>query len=207
MRRHRELLWDAVLALFVLAAAVVLVRYLGVHGDRAPGAGEAEDRAVEAVQRLGGKVIRDEKAPDKPVIAVSLNTAAVTDAVLKELAGLKQLRTLDLRGTQITNTGLKELAGLQQLQELDLTDTRATCAGLQVLAGLQQLQTLSIDSRQIPASQVQGRWQLHLEGLSRLQHLKTLYVNKTHMLGQGMTKFIMHCLEKALPRCRIILRP
>ena len=32
----------------------------------------------------------------------------VTDAGVKELAGLKSLQTLDLRDTQVTDAGLKE---------------------------------------------------------------------------------------------------
>ena len=44
----------------------------------------------------------------------------MTDAGLKELAGLTQLQTLNLAGTKVTDAGLKELAGLTQLQTLDL---------------------------------------------------------------------------------------
>ena len=48
----------------------------------------------------------------------------MTDAGLKELAGLQELQTLDLGGTQVTDAGLKELAGLKSLQTLDLTARR-----------------------------------------------------------------------------------
>jgi hypothetical protein len=37
----------------------------------------------------------------------------VTDAGLKQLNGLKCLRTLDLGGTKVTDAGLKELSGLK----------------------------------------------------------------------------------------------
>ena len=43
------------------------------------------------------------------VTALDLSRTQVTDAGLKELAGLKQLTTLDLRGAQVTDAGLKEL--------------------------------------------------------------------------------------------------
>jgi hypothetical protein len=42
----------------------------------------------------------------------------VTDVVLKELAGLKQLQLLFLRGTQVTDAGLKELK--QALPKCDI---------------------------------------------------------------------------------------
>ena len=47
----------------------------------------------------------------------------MTDAGLKELAGLKSLQTLNLSNTKVTDAGLKELAGLKSLQALDLNDT------------------------------------------------------------------------------------
>ncbi|HEV3080227.1 MAG TPA: hypothetical protein VGY66_10625 [Gemmataceae bacterium] len=59
----------------------------------------------------------------------------MTDAGLKELAGLKNLQTLELAGTAVTDTGLKELAGLKSLQRLNLTYTRVTDKGLKELAG------------------------------------------------------------------------
>jgi hypothetical protein len=122
MRRHQELLCDAGLALFVLAAAAAVVRYLGVHDTSAREVFEAE--AVRAIERVGGKVIRDEKAPGKPVIAVFLNTPAMTDAGLEVLGELKQLQELDLTGSRVTASGLKELAGLQQLRTLHLGETQ-----------------------------------------------------------------------------------
>jgi hypothetical protein len=49
-----------------------------------------------------------------------MNRSQVTDARLKDLAGLNQLQTLDLSHTPVTDAGLKELAGLNQLQSLSL---------------------------------------------------------------------------------------
>ncbi len=55
----------------------------------------------------------------------------VTDTGLKELAGLKGLRELDLlECKQVTDAGLKELEGLKDLQELTLAGTKVTTAGV-----------------------------------------------------------------------------
>jgi internalin A len=54
----------------------------------------------------------------------------VTDAGLKELAALKQLQTLYLRGRSVTDAGLKEMAALKQLQTLCLYNTEVTDAGV-----------------------------------------------------------------------------
>jgi hypothetical protein len=52
---------------------------------------------------------------------------------VKELAGLKGLRSLDLGRTRITDAGLKELAGLKDLRVLDLGETQITPAGVAAL--------------------------------------------------------------------------
>jgi hypothetical protein len=192
MRNHREVLWDAVLALFVLAAAVVLVRYLGVHDNPEREVLEAE--AVQAIQRLGGKVTRDEKAPGKSVIAVFLNTPAMTDAGLEVLGELKQLRELDLTGSRVTASGLNELAGLQQLQTLHLGETQWR---------------FSANDRS---------WRVNLglsEALVRLRQLKTLHLHLDEVAKKGWVipvenmrqgeEWVQRWVQKHLPGCRVIV--
>ena len=58
--------------------------------------------------------------------------------VVGKLPAPEQGFGLDLSFTQVTDAGLKELAGLKQLQVLDLAHTRVTDAGLKELAGLKQ---------------------------------------------------------------------
>jgi hypothetical protein len=74
-------------------------------------ADEAEDNAVKAVEKLSGRVEHDDKAPGKPVAAVDLHECKrVTDASLKELAGLKGLQTLNLLDCKgVTYPGVAEL--------------------------------------------------------------------------------------------------
>ena len=78
-------------------------------------ADDAEDKAVAFVEKLGGKVYRDEKAPGNLVNAVILQRTKVTDAGLKELATLKSLTALDLSSTKVTDAGVKELATITTL--------------------------------------------------------------------------------------------
>ena len=92
-------------------------------------ADEAEEKAVKAIEKLGGRIARDMKAKDKPIVSVHLSFTQVTDAGLKDLAGLKQLQTLDLFGTQVTDAGLKHLAGLKRLRTLVLGSTQVTGKG------------------------------------------------------------------------------
>ena len=74
------------------------------------GAARADEAsAVKAVEKLGGKVTRDDKLPGKPVIGVNLGGTGVTDAGLKELKELKQLTTLGLHDAKVTADGVADL--------------------------------------------------------------------------------------------------
>jgi len=60
-------------------------------------AGRADEAAaVKAIEKLGGRVTRDDNRPGKPVVFVDLRGPQVTDAGLKELKGLKSLQSLNL---------------------------------------------------------------------------------------------------------------
>jgi hypothetical protein len=71
-------------------------------------------------------------APEKP-FGLSFENTSLTDAGLKELAGLENLTSLDLRHTKVTDAGLKELAGLKNLILLVLEETKVTGAGVKEL--------------------------------------------------------------------------
>jgi hypothetical protein len=92
-------------------------------------ADEAEDKAVKFIKKLDGRILRDEKAKDNPIVGVGLGRTKVTDAGLKHLAGLKQLQLLVLTNTNVTDAGLKHLAGLKQLRFLNLSGTKVTDKG------------------------------------------------------------------------------
>ena len=89
-----------------------------------------------------------------PAFGLSLRYTELTDAGLKELAGLKSLQTLDLYHTQVTDVGLKELAGLKSLQALDLGETKVTDGGVhelqQALPGCRITRSKHLDPADIP---------------------------------------------------------
>ena len=64
---------------------------------------------------------------------------------MKELAGLTELRLLDLSHAKISDAGLRHLAGLRRLQSLRLYDVaNVTDAGLAHLKGLTDLRELNL---------------------------------------------------------------
>ena len=94
---------------------------------------DQEEKAVNAILQLGGRVTRDENLPGRPVVKVDLGLPRITDAGLKDLKELKGLRELWLDSTKITDAGLKELKELKELERLELSSTKVTDAGLKEL--------------------------------------------------------------------------
>ncbi|MBM3979676.1 MAG: hypothetical protein FJ304_05225, partial [Planctomycetes bacterium] len=87
-----------------LMAGVFLCSSAPVRAD------DAEDEAAALIAQLGGTVTRDEKAPGKPVVTVSLTASSFglidpkfTDELLKVLATFKSLATLHLGGSDVTD--------------------------------------------------------------------------------------------------------
>lgn len=79
-------------------------------------------------------------APIAPLIVeAELARTKVTDAGLKSLAKLPNLRALDLTRTAVTSAGLASLTGLKNLEALNLTDTAIDDAGVAKLKALPAL--------------------------------------------------------------------
>jgi hypothetical protein len=106
----------------------------------------AEDRALRLVDDAGGVVTRDEAAADKPVVAVSLCGATVSDDLLKGLAALPHVRTLDLcRADGLTSKRVKFLAELKELESLNVSRCpNVTGHGLYKLSALKNLRVLDV---------------------------------------------------------------
>jgi Leucine-rich repeat (LRR) protein len=149
-----------------------------------------EAQAIKAIEKFGGKVVRDDNAPDRPVVEVDLSYTEFTDAGLKRLAPLKRLQTLKLTRTRVTDAGLKELASLKTLQTLTLAGTQVTDAGLKELAGLKSLRLLFLDSTRVTDA--------GLRELAELKSLQFLDLAGTQVTDAGVAE-----LRKALPKCKI----
>ena len=133
-------------------AAMFLVGFLA--------ADEAEDKAIVAINKLGGKT------KGMPVTEVRLVGTKITDAELEDLAAFKQLHKLWLQDTQGTDVGLMYLPPLQQLKELYAHGTKVTDDFMEHLAALEQLEKLSLERTGVTDAGL-----LHLAALKQLQRL------------------------------------
>jgi hypothetical protein len=122
----------AQMAVFAVLTAVFMgASHLGSITPRGQQAAvSAEEKAIEAIEELGGKFSTDDEDEDDPVVSVSLRGTKATDADLAHLKSFPKLRSLDLSATQITDAGLAHLKKLNQLQTLTLTGTKVTNAGV-----------------------------------------------------------------------------
>ncbi len=71
-----------------------------------------ESQAVREIEQLGGQVTRDDKAPGRPVTAVSFEGEATAgrrfgDEDLYRLVAFKELTTLHFQGSWITDAELR----------------------------------------------------------------------------------------------------
>src|SRR5579872_5132857 len=76
-----------------------------------------QQAAVEAIERLGGKIEYDKQ---HQVRGIDLRNQRVTDAQLAPLEAFPKLKTLVLWGPRVTSRGLAHIAGLTDLVDLEL---------------------------------------------------------------------------------------
>ena len=73
---------------------------------------------------------------------INFANTKITDAGLKKIAALKNLKRLDLRKTPISDVGVAQLKSLSKLEYLNLLNTRVGDAGLRPLANLSNLKNI-----------------------------------------------------------------
>jgi hypothetical protein len=105
---------------------------------------DAEDASVKWVDSVGGKLKRDDTAPGKPIVEVNLAfNKKVTDDGLKNLAGLKNAKSLTLFFNEhITDAGMKHVKELTALESITLNSTSVGDAGLAELKGCKNIKQL-----------------------------------------------------------------
>jgi Leucine-rich repeat (LRR) protein len=143
---------------------VVLLAWSAVSPELHAQAPEQE-QVINLIKKMGGQVQRDPKAPGQPAIGISLRGTNVTDADLEILKQLKSLQILNLSQTAITDAGLKPIESLPNLRNLILP-VSITDAGLVHVKGLTQLESLNLLD-----SQVSDAGLVHLKGLRNLKIL------------------------------------
>src|SRR5260370_37369429 len=107
----------------LLTAGLLLVGP-STHAAPVPEAGQAEqERAIAAIQKLGGWVLVDDDRPGKPVLMVrsdwrDVNRRKFSDRALAHLRALPTVGGLLLGETPVTDAGLGQLRRLTRRRRL-----------------------------------------------------------------------------------------
>jgi hypothetical protein len=149
-----------------------------------------EEKAVKAIEALGGMVIRDERLPGRPIVEVDLGGTGVKDADLQHLKGFKSLQTLILYNNQLTDAGLKDLKEFKGLRDLRVGGNQITDAGLKDLKEFKGLVWLGLGDTLITDA--------GLKDLKGLKNLETLNLVNTEVTEAGLKD-----LKQALPKTEI----
>jgi internalin A len=138
------------------------------HDPQAKSGDRGGDRAaiIAGIKRRGGWVKPDDPKASQPVVEVHLSHRDVTDTDIALLAGLTEVRSLELIGTSVTDAGMASLKSLVNLEELNLVNNRISDAGLSGLADLVNLRRLKLSFCTITGSGL-----VNLKALARLQQL------------------------------------
>lgn len=118
-----------------------------------------ERRAVQEVERLGGKVARDERGN---VITVELPGAGLDDSGLRRLVEqhlryLPELHDLVLANNDISDDGLQALAELPQLKYVYLAQNNVTDQGVAELKAKRPNMDVRLTPPSIPATRLAAR--------------------------------------------------
>jgi hypothetical protein len=131
----------------------------------------------------------------KNLAALDIRGSNLTEATAKGVAGLKNLRALALydSGASFTNAGLKELAAVKELSVLYLWNTGVTDEGMKELAAFKNLRMLGMNGTKVTDS-----------GLGELKHctnLRTLYLDSNLLTGANIRALrevgLLHKLRQA----------
>jgi hypothetical protein len=155
-----------------LALPFVPLLLVGAALPAAEPAKEGHAQAVAALKKLGARIDADQAPDGQTWLTVTLHEKSFgpnwkgTEADLKHLAKLDNLRAVNLHLSQVTDDGLRHLAGLKGLKGLGIHGPKVTDRGLEHLQALTDLGYLSVSHTQVSEAGLAG---LNLKKLERLE--------------------------------------
>ena len=126
---------------FILLSAIAL---MAPPNESPIIAADSEALVQEITNKWQGKIVRDDRNPDHPVVEIVFHCdSQVPDAVIDQLTAFPSLRKLDLVGGQrLTNNGLESVGKLKTLESLSLRNRIVSADGLKHLTRLPALKSL-----------------------------------------------------------------
>jgi hypothetical protein len=145
----------------VILAAPGPLDYAGWLKDTRPRIIEIDGRPTLTLTGATTDYSELERMPN--LILLQMANREVTDEIVAKVAGLKELKELDLDSTQVTDAGLAALTKLP-LQVLRLEHTKVTTSGFQThLAPIETLKTVYLRGTEVDYD-VAKKWQKEKDG-------------------------------------------
>jgi internalin A len=167
--------------LTMLTAAICVVSGSPTTSQNDP----REKIAIEGIERLGGKVFREQQASGVPIVRVTFAWSRAVrlesrfgDRDVSLLADIGNLTDLTLTGTNVTDVGLKKVGLLKGLARLDLRDCKIGDSGVNNLAELKKLAYLNVCGTQISDAS--------MTSIARLSNLRELEIDSTGVTDRGL---------------------
>ena len=126
----------------------------------------AEKQAIKQVEESGGRVLKISAADDSREVSFYLSSKPIGDAQLANINSISNIIWLNLAGTEITDASLKQIARLPQLKKLHLERTKIGDNGLKHLKGASQLTYLNLYGTQVTDAGLE-----HIQSLPKLEKL------------------------------------
>jgi len=135
-----------------------------------------EGAAVQAIEKVGGVIKRDDTGTARPVTSVTLakKTVRDKDEAVKGLRAFRHLRALDLSSTKITDETMRLVGAMEHLTSLNISGTAVTDAGLRGVGALRGLRSLNLWSTKVTDAGLK-----ELEGHGELEDLYLAYTGVT----------------------------
>jgi len=119
------------------------------------------------------------KLPVPPMpFGLSLTFPGAREGWLKELAVMKNLQALDLRGSTVADSDLEDVARFENLQTLVLTSSEITDARLEDLAALKNLRALNLVNANVT--------DVAPKKLAALKNLEVLFIHGGSVTDAGL---------------------
>jgi len=126
------------------------------------------------------------------IVAIELFDKDVSDEDLAGLAGMKQLKFLELNhNPRVTDAGIATLSGLENLRVLDLTSTSVTGTGLKDRSDMVSLEHLKLNDCPVTDES--------LAAIPRFPKLEELFLKGTEVTDTGLMGLVgWHSLRRVL---------
>src|SRR5262245_44627502 len=147
-------------------------------GQEARTGDSPEDRAVKAVEEVGGSIVKGKNQKGDTTCTVTVAGSELPATFLEELSHLRALREVRANRATFADTRLKGLSMIHDLEVLNLSNSNVGDEGMQAISECKRLRMLWLYGTQVSDAGIVR--------LSTLRHLETICLGDTKINGKSL---------------------